>query len=52
MADEYEGAFGEFSKVQIKYTKGKEEERAELFSYLEKSDEQTHQLIIYAPLDG
>ena len=41
MADEDEDAFREFLKVQTEYTKRREEERAELFSYLKKSNEQT-----------
>ena len=48
VADEDEDAFREFLKVQTEYTKRREEERAELFSYLKKSDEQTHQLMISA----
>ena len=48
VADEDEDAFREFLKVQTEYTKRREEERAELFSYLKKSDEQTHQLMITA----
>ena len=46
VADEDEDAFREFLKVQTGYTKRRKEERAELFSYLKKSDEQTHQLMI------
>lgn len=46
--DEDEDAFREFLKVQTEYTKRREEERAELFSYLKKSNEQTHQLMISA----
>lgn len=52
MADEDRDAFGEFSKVQPEYTKGKDKEKAELFSFLKKSDEQTHQLMIYAQLES
>ena len=52
MADEDRDAFGEFSKVQPEYTKGKDKEKAELFSFLTKSDEQTHQLMIYAQLES
>ena len=48
VADEDEDAFREYLKVQKEYTKRREEERAELFSYLKKSDEQTHQLMISA----
>ena len=48
VADEDEDAFREFLKVQTEYTKRREEERAELFSYLKKSNEQTHQLMISA----
>ena len=48
VADEDEDAFREFLKVQTEYTKRSEEERAELFSYLKKSNEQTHQLMISA----
>ena len=47
MADEDRDAFGEFSKVQPEYTKGKDKEKAELFSFLKKSDEQTHQLMMH-----
>lgn len=52
MADEDRDAFGEFLKVQPEYTKGKDKEKAELFSFLKKSDEQTHQLMIYAQLES
>ena len=46
-----EDAFREFLKVQTEYTKRREEARAELFSYLKKSDEQTQQLMISAIRD-
>ena len=52
MADEDRDAFEEFSKVQPEYTKGKDKEKAELFFFLKTSDEQTHQLMIYAQLES
>lgn len=52
MADEDRDAFGEFLKVQPEYTKGKDKGKAELYTFLKKSDEQTHQLMIYAQLES
>lgn len=47
-ADEKEDAYLEFLKVQTENAKRREEERDQLFSYLKKSDEQTHNLMISA----
>ena len=48
IADEEEDAYLEFLRVQTENAKRREEERDQLFSYLKKSDEQTHNLMISA----
>ena len=48
VADEEEDVYLEFLKVQTENAKKWEEERDQLFSYLKKSDEQTHNLMISA----
>lgn len=48
IADEEEDAYLEFLKVQTENAKRREEERDQLFAYLRKSDEKTHNLMISA----
>lgn len=48
IADEEGDVYLEFLRAQTKIAKKREEQRAQLFTYLKMSDEQTHNLMISA----